>query len=235
MTRTLLNKVFLGILIGLLSMDTACKKTESNPVTSENDLPTANLFPWSPGRLFVYSAYDLDTTNSQKVSSSVHKEVTYVQSTANYQGKNALRLIDSIYSPSGTLTTIDTAYIALESIDLYGWNSGWVALCKRSAGLNIEYDAGQVQEIVMGITLTLNAKGKIYPKEDVSVPIGTMKAFKSEFRINVNIAGIAIDALSYFYFADGYGLVKSTTPPPRDPLTGKKTVGTELILVSKNF
>ncbi len=214
-----------------------CQK--DNPVSDESGIPESNLFPLTSGRIWVFTAYELDTTTSQKIPSSVHREASYNQGSTTFNGKSAYRMIDSIYAPTGVLAWIETSYIALENGDLIQWDDGqrmWFSIFKKSAGLNTEYVIAQFQEVRDGFPVSVTFKGKIYPKEAVNAPIGTVQAYKLEMKAVATVGGTQVSAFeNYIYFADGYGPVRMYTPVQRDPGSGLKVIGEESLLVSKNF
>ncbi len=222
----------------LLVLMIACEK--ENPASPEGEITETNLFPLAAGRIWVFSSYDLDTTNSQKISASVHREASYVQAAVNFGGKPAFRMIDSSYTPVGILQELDTSYIAVENGDLWMWfgdfpTPAWQIFFKRSAGINQEYSITQWQEVHDGVTVNVSFKGTIYAKEAVALQQGTIQAYKLELKVNVSVAGTSYETLQYMYFADGYGFVKEYVPVQKNPGTGKKEVGSESLLVSRNF
>ncbi|MGD0339753.1 MAG: hypothetical protein ABSB78_13305 [Bacteroidota bacterium] len=235
-------------LIGLLCLVTAsvvivlmsdgCKK--DNPVSSENTISEENLMPLALGRLWVYTVYDLDTAAGQKIPSTVHREASYVYAASiTIGGKSAFGMIDSIYTPAGTLNSIDTSYLAVENGDFLQWDQGhsiWITMFKKSAGLNVEYQAGQYQETYYGTPVDIVFKGTILPKETVSAPIGTVQAYKVQVKVTAVVGGVSYDAqLVYLYFADGYGPVRIFSPPQYEAESDVKIKGQEQLLVSKNF
>ncbi len=216
----------------LLFYSAGCAKKD-NPVSVEGITET-NLFPFAPGRIFVYTDYSLDTTNSQKIPSTVHREAFFIQGTTTLGGKSALRIIDSVYATTGVFSGIDTVYFALENDNLLLYEgNGWVTFFNKSAGLNTEYDAGQITENVFGVPVTVTFKATIFPKEAVTAPIGTVQAYKVQLKLSFTIGGINYNVLQFFYFADGFGIVKVNTPV--QTFTGAKLQGNESLLVSKNF
>lgn len=225
----------LFLLVGLLSL--GCEK--ENPISDENSIPESNLVPLANGRVWVFTAYELDTTTSQKISSSVHREISYIEGSTTFNGKSAYRMLDSIYAPTGSLSHIDTSYLALENGDLLQWNGEqgtWYVLFKKSAGLNTEYLVAQFQEVHDGVPVSVTLKGKIYPKETVNAPIGTSQAYKVEMRGTATVGSVQVSVFeTYFYFADGYGPVRMFTPVQTDPGSGSRLFGEESLLVSKNF
>lgn len=232
------NRTLLILTVGLLFLPVGgCETTSS--VISEGEIPETNLFPLATGRIWVFTAYQLDTTNSQKISSTVHREVSSVQGVTTVQGKTAFRMIDSTYTPSGTVETVDTSYLAIENGDLYQWSSDqptWMVFFKKSEGLNKEYVAGQFQEIHDGVPVSVTFKGKIYPKESVSAPIGSFQAYKVELKVSAVAGPTSFEFVAMqLYVADGVGPVKMVNPVVRNPGSGLKEEGEESLLVSKNF
>lgn len=212
----------------------ACGK-DDNPASTEI-IPETNLFPFAPGRLAVYTEYSLDTTSSQKIASTVHRQVLYVHAAVTFAGKSAFRLIDSTYTPSGTIEDIDTTYVAVEGGDLLIYQgTSWLTVFKRSEGLNKEYEAGKTVEDTPLGPITVTVKAKIFPKETVSAPIGNTQAYKLEVKQGFGLGTISLETLQYLYVADGFGPVKFQTPVQRNPLSGVKETGLESLMVSKNF
>ncbi len=238
--RTMLFLLRLGTslvlaLVALMSL--GCE--EENPVLDENALQESNLVPLAIGRIWVFSSYELDTTSSQKIMSSVHRESSYVEGMTTFSGKSAYRVFDSTYTPTGALDQVDTSYLALENGDLAQWDGeheAWLYVFKKSAGLNAEYVVGEFQELHEGIPVNVTFKGMNYPKEAVSAPIGTVQAYKVKLTGTATVGGIQVNVFEqYFYFADGYGPVRMYTPVQTDPGSGSKVFGSESLLVSKNF
>ncbi len=227
-----------AILTVIILMGNGCKK--DNPVSSENTISEENLMPFGLGRIWVFTVYDLDTAAGQKIPSTVHREASYVYSASiTVGGKSAFGMIDSIYTPAGTLTSIDTSYLAVENGDYLQWDQGhsiWLTMFKKSAGLNVEYQAGQYQESYYGTPVDIIFKGMILPKETVSVPIGIVQAYKLQVKVTAVVGGVSYDAqLVYIYIADGYGPVRIFSPPQYEVGSNVKIKGQEQLLVSKNF
>ncbi|MBI3110336.1 MAG: hypothetical protein HYZ01_02080 [Ignavibacteriales bacterium] len=223
-------------LAGLVPM--GCDK--ENPVDEDESFLSADLFPLAVGRILVFTTYDLDAQTGQKVESTVHRDVSYFQATVTIGGRSAFRLIDSIYTPQGTIERIDTSYIAVNNGDVSLWEGGgeneWFDFVQRSAGLNNEYIIRQYQETEDGVTLNVTIKGKFYDKESVTVPIGTVDAYKLEIKVSIQAGTFSSDWIDqYLYFAEGYGPVRMTFPSQTIPGTTEKAPGEESLLVSKNF
>lgn len=235
LTRAQIVRVLpLAVTVALLMLGGGCGK-DDNPVSSD-DIPETNLFPFAVGRLSVYSTYSLDTTANQKITSTVHREAWFVQGTASIGGKNAFRIIDSIYTPSGTLQEVDTTYLAVENNNLLIYEGTvWVTIFDRSQGLNKEYEAGKITEETDLGPITVTLKAKILPKEAVSVPIGNLQAYKLEVKQVLVFGPINFEILQYIYIADSYGPIKFHTPAQKEPLSSVKGEGAESVLVSKNF
>ena len=216
---------------------------KENPVDEDESFLTTDLFPLAVGRILVFTTYDLDAQTGQKVESTVHRDVSYFQAAVTIGGRNAFRLIDSIYAPQGTIERIDTSYVAVNNGDLSLWEGGggggeneWFDFVQRSAGLNNEYIIRQYQETEDGVTINVTIKGKFYDKESVTVPIGTVDAYKLEIKVSIQAGTFTSDWIDqYFYFAEGYGPVRMTFPSQSIPGTTEKTSGEESLLVSKNF
>ena len=214
---------------------------EENPAEAENELQQANLFSIAVGHHWVFNAYALDTTNNQKILNSDHREASYVQGTTTVAGKTAYRMIDSTYRPNGSIESIDTTYIAVENGSLFLLftevsQNLWVKFFDASAGVNNEYTGGQFQVQDGGIIFTATFKGKIYPKEMVTVPAGTIEAYKTEIKISVAFAGQTYEWLDQqIYFAEGYGPIKMSFPVRLEFGEDIKSFGSESLLVSKNF
>ncbi|MBI3577941.1 MAG: hypothetical protein HY089_00855 [Ignavibacteriales bacterium] len=68
-----IQTLFVFVLFALVA---GCDKKD-NPAGAE--ITETNLFPAVVGHIYVYSGYDLDTTSSQKIQSSVHRVATLVQ------------------------------------------------------------------------------------------------------------------------------------------------------------
>ncbi len=221
----------------LVLMVGGCDK--DNPVTDDSIFQQANLVPIAAGRLWVFTAYELDTTTSQKIPSTVHREVSYVVRAATISGKSGFLMLDSIYTPAGAVASVDSSYLALENGDMFQWDqehATWLALFKKSAGLNTEYSVAQYQEVHDGVPVNVTFKGKVYPPEAVNAPIGVIQAYKVEVKVTAVVGGTSYDAQTmYFYFADGYGPVRFYTPVQRQMGSSAKSKGEESLLVSKNF
>ncbi len=214
-----------------------CTKNE-NPLDSSGEtelIPEKNLFPFASGRIWVFEGYSLDTLNSQKISATVHREVTSVRSTLSILGKTGYLVVDSVYTPTGGVSSVDTTYYAVDNGNLLVYYGDWITLFKRSSGLNTEYDAGQFVAFVLGIPLTVRVKATIFPKESVVTPLGTFQAYKLAVKSLTSLGGLSVELLQYVYFADNYGPVKFQDPVQRDPFTGAKIGGSESLLVNKNF
>lgn len=214
-----------------------CDK-KNNPTDDENAIVEANLFSLVVGHLYVYSGYELDTTTSQKIPNTVHRQVMFAQGTTTLGGKTAYRLIDSIYTPSGSLSELDTTYVSNENGDLLVYQSGtWQTYFKKSAGVNLEYEIGMQTEMTPLGPISIPLKGKIYPKAPITLPYGTVDAYKLEIKASVSFSGFTAEFLQYIYFSDGIGPVQFTEPVSKDPFSvgGRRSNGYEQVLVSKNF
>lgn len=210
-----------------------CDKKD-NP--ADGGIAEANLFSLVVGHLYVYSGYELDTTTSQKIPNTVHRQVLFAQGTTTLGGKTAYRLIDSIYTPSGSLSMLDTTYVSNENGDLLVYQSGtWQTYFKKSAGVNVEYEIGMQTEMTPLGPISIPLKGKIYPKAPITLPYGTVDAYKLEIKASVSFSGITAEFLQYIYFSDGIGPVQFTEAVSKDPFSGRKSKGYEEVLVSKNF
>lgn len=236
--KSFLKKTYLLGIVAGLSLLAGCSKND-NPVDSEEGITELNLFPFAPGRVFVFSAYTLDTLG-RKIESSTHREAMYVHSTVTIGGKSAYRLIDSVYFTDGTLNVTDTTYFAEENGNLLtyygtGTTGAWITLFKRSEGIDKEYNGGSFTEVVFGIPVTVTVKCKIRAKETVAAPIGSTQAYKLEIKTSASFGGQSFEFLQYVWFADGFGPVKQQEPVQVDPALGIKLQGNEALLVSKNF
>ncbi|MGH2569168.1 MAG: hypothetical protein ACRDGA_12590 [Bacteroidota bacterium] len=234
MSTFLKNSVpLLAVLLVSSSFMGGCKRGD-NPLDELTAITETNLFPFAVGRLFVFTAYTLDTTG-KKIQSSTHREALYVRSAITIGGKNGFTLIDSVYFTDGTLSYVDSTYFASDDGDLLVYYGTWVTLFKRSAGVDNEYDAGSFSETLFGVPIVLNVKCKIRPKESVTVPIGTVQAYKLEVKTSTTLGGQTYEFLQYAWFADGFGPVKQQEPVQVDPVFGIRLNGSESLLVSKNF
>jgi hypothetical protein len=211
--------------------------TSDNPVGDDGDaLASADLFPFGLGRTWVFSAYELDTLNSQKVPGTEHRQVTYVQGSAVIGLKGGWRTIDSTYFTDGSLASLDTTYYALEHGNLLAFTgTTWLTILDKSKGLDNEYEAGQFQYSVFGIPINVTVKAIIRARANMTVPFGSVRAFKLEVKYLTNFGGQVLEVLNHFYFADGIGPVRIVEPVQFDPIAGKKVRGNEAVLVSKNF
>lgn len=215
-----------------------CQESATEP---EGDIPETNLFPLAVGRQWVFTAYDLDTLNSQKISATEHREVSRIPTTISVGGKTGYLMVDDTYSPQGALVESDSTLFVVENGDLYVWMDdfpsppSWVPLFKRSAGLNTTYDIAQYQLSEGGQTFSFKLQGKVNPKEAVSTPLGSLQAYKFELTTSITALGLTFTATEYLFFADGYGLVKRYTPVQREPFSGMKSEGQEALLQQKNF
>jgi len=207
--------------------------SDGNPVASGEIV--GDLFPFGVGRIWVSTAYDLDTTG-QKIEASTHREVLYAKSAVSFAGKSAFLMIDSVYATSGQLSFVDSTYMATENGDFFLYSFGsWLSVFKKSEGLNKEYVAGTIVITDFGFPVPAEVKGKIYPKETVVTPKGNMEAYKLEIKFSISFGSIAIEEILNVWFADGVGPVKFQTPPVYDPLFGRTINGRESVLVSTNF
>ncbi len=222
------------IAIGVMILTNSCNPT-TEPAAS--DITETNLFPFAQGRILVYSDYTLDTTTTQKIQSTVHRETWYVQGTTTISGKTAFRVIDSVYLPTGVFSQFDTLYFAVEGTDLsvmtHDFNNTWVKVFQSSAGTNSEYIAGQFTSLDIGGPVTV--KVTIFPKEAVTVTIGTVQAYRVQMKQTAILNGSVIERVTILYFADGYGLLKLNQPVQLDQISKRKEFGEEFVLVSKNF
>lgn len=164
----------------------------------------------------------------------------YVHAAVTIGGKNAYRLIDSVYFTDGTPSHTDTTYFVEKSGNLLTYcgtttASTWITLFKRSEGIDKEYDGGSFTEVIFGIPVTVTVKCKIRPKETVVVPIGSVQAYKLEVKTGASFGGQMFEFLQYVWFADGFGPVKKQEPVQVDATLGIKLQGYEALMVSKNF
>jgi hypothetical protein len=226
-----------AIMVGLILLIAGCEK--DNPVSQEDTYRQANLLPVSPGRLWVYTAYSLDTTARQKIPASVHREATYAVRATTFAGKSCFLMIDSVYTSGGAVAGIDTSYLAVENGDLLQWNQDygfWLAILKRSAGLNTQYTAGQYQGTMNGASVSVTFNGIVTPPESITAPIGTVQAYKTEITVQAALGGTPFGSqVADFYFADGYGPVRKYIPVQLEMGSSRKIQGEESLLVSKNF
>jgi len=124
--------------------------------------------------------------------------------------------------------------MAIENGDLYAdFDNAWSVLFKRSAGTNVWYDVRTYTDSSTGFKVTVQVTASISAKEDVVTGGGTFQAYK--LTLKGTIAGATIEFPVYYYFADGVGPVKQTTPVSQNPLTGQKMKGEEMVMVSKSF
>ena len=228
-----LNSIALPLIVALFCvwMITGCSSDE-NPVSSGEI--SGNLFPLATGRIWVSSAYELDTLGN-KIELSTHREALYAHSSLTFQGRNAFLMIDSVYSTLGSLNFTDTTYMSTDGENFYLYLGQWVPVFKKDEGLNKEYVAGTFTAELFGVNVDVTVRCKILPKELVSVPKGTMEAYKLEIKTVVSLVIFSFEETLNVWFADGIGPVKFQTPPPIDPFTGQKTNGVESVLVSTNF
>jgi hypothetical protein len=183
----------------------------------------------------VYSEYDLDTLGV-RIDATIHRRVTFVNGSFSHLGKTAYELIDSIYRPNGTFLRTEITYSVKENGDLLlDFNGTWSTVFKRSAGLNTKYYVRTYNDTSAGFPIPVTVNGKIYAMEAVTTPGGVLQAYKLELAGSVTVGLSTLVFPTYSYFADNYGLIKQTNPPMANPLTGKKSTGTEMIFVSKNF
>ncbi|MBI3788743.1 MAG: hypothetical protein HY276_10875, partial [Ignavibacteriales bacterium] len=185
-----IQTLFVFVLFALVA---GCDKKD-NPAGAE--ITETNLFPAVVGHIYVYSGYDLDTTSSQKIQSSVHRVATLVQGTATIAGKTAYRLVDSMYTPAGKLNVLDTTYVVNENGDLLVYQNGqWQTYFKKSAGVNVEYDIGMQSEMSPIGPISIPLKGKIYPKASITLPYGTVEAYKLEVKASINFSGVSFEVV----------------------------------------
>ena len=212
---------------------------KSNPVSAEDTYQQANLMPIAVGRIWVFTTYSLDTTSSQKILSSVHREASFVAQATTIAGKSCYLMLDSIYTPSNALSRVDTSYLAVENGDLLQWNrdySQWFTLMKRSAGLNTQYSVGQYQEVQNGAPVSAVFKGIVTAPEQIAVPFGNIQAYKAEIQVSATVGGVSYGTqVADFYFSDGLGPVRTYNPVQFEMGTTRKIQGEESLLVSKNF
>lgn len=226
----IIQALFVFVVFALVA---GCDK-KANPAGS--DITETNLFPAVVGHIYIYSGYQLDTTSSQKIPNTVHRRATVIQGTITLAGKSAYRLIDSVYTPSGSLSMLDTTYVSNENGDLLVYQSGqWQTFFKKSAGVNVEYEIGMQTEMSPIGPISIPLKGKIYPKVPITLPYGTVDAYKLEIKASINFSGVSFEVVQYVYFSDGIGPVQFTNAVMKDPFSGRKSPGEEQVLVSKNF
>lgn len=60
------------------------------------------------------------------------------------------------------------------------------------------------------------------------------KVLEVHYVVEVGVQKIA-ELLDYYFFADGVGIARELTPVQKEPLSNNKSLGTEALLVSKNF
>ncbi|HEY4611484.1 MAG TPA: hypothetical protein VII11_00695 [Bacteroidota bacterium] len=225
------NVVLVAVFVTSMFIAGGCK-SEDNPV-GEGTIE-GNLFPLAQGRIWVSDAYELDTLG-QRIQNSKHRETLYASGTTTIGGKTAFIMVDSVYSSTGPLNFVDTTYMATENGDFFLYFGSWITIFKQSEGLNKEYVGGNITITDFGIPLNATVRCKINPKESVTVPKGTVQAYKVEVKASLSFGGLSIDELQYIWFADELGPVKIQFPPTADPLTGQKSRGSESLLVSTNF
>lgn len=232
-TKNILTIVQALIVFTVFALVAGCDKKDTLTGT---EITESNFFPAVVGRLLVYSAYDLDTTTSQRIPSTVHRQAMLVQGTATIGGKNAFRLVDSIYAPTGKLNFLDTTYVVDENGDILVYEDGtWATYFKKSAGVNTEYLIGQRTEMTPLGIISIPLKGKIYPKAPITLPYGTVNAYKLEVKASISFSGISFEVIQYIYFAENIGPVQFTETVWKDPISGRRNPGYEQVLVSKNF
>ncbi len=209
-----------------------CSK-RGNPVDAEEIL--GDIFQLAEGRIWVTTAYELDTTG-QKIDASVHREALYAHSQVTLGGRqDAYLMIDSIYSSGGSLSYVDTTYMAADEDNFYIYFGEWIPVFQRAQGLNREYTAGTFSTDEFGTDLDVIVRCKIFPKENVDVPLGTLEAYKLEIKFLVVFIIVVAEQSTTIWFADGVGPVKFRTPSFTNPLSGQKLNGSEELLVSTNF
>jgi hypothetical protein len=232
------NRRFLTACVALtvlVSLFGGCKKNSTGPENPESTLISeSNLFPFVVGRMYVYSAYTLDTTGV-KLPSSTHREATYIQGTATIGGKSSYRLIDSVYFTDGTFSYVDSSYFTVENGNLLTYQGAWITLFKPTAGIGAEYEGGSFTQTAFGIQVTVVVKCKISAKETVTTNVGAFQAYKLEVKTTATFTGTTYQVLQYVWFADGVGPIKQQEPPQVDPIAGLKATGSESLLLSKNF
>ncbi len=212
-----------------------CNKKASSPTDSGGSpIGETNLFPLAAGHTVVYSEYALDTTSSQRVDATVHRHVTTVGAAVMHNGKNAFPVVDSVYTPAGDVASVGTTYMAVDGGDLYvEFDNAWAVLFKRSAGVGTSYFVRTYTDSSTGFKVSVDVSGLVMDKESVQTGAGTFQAYK--LQLKGVVTGFGIEFPVYFYFADGVGPIKETTPVGSNPLTGTKIPGDEMVMVSKNF
>ncbi len=233
---SLLSRI--AVAAGAMLLLVGCNKNDGNPTNPGNGTGTpiaeTNLFPLAAGHTIVYAEYALDTTSAQRVDSTVHRHVTTVGAQVLHNGKNAFPVVDSIYTPSGGVESVETSYMAIENGDLYvEFDNAWAVLFKRSAGVGASYFVRTYTDSSTGFKVSVDVSGLIMDKESVQTDAGAYQAYK--LQLKGVVTGFGIEFPVYFYFADGVGPIKETTPVGSNPLTGKKIPGVEMVMVSKNF
>ncbi len=243
--KTVLSRILLFAIAFFLFE--SCQKESLPP---DNTI-TANLFPLITGRAITYNRFEIDTAK-QKVQGSDATEVFTVGSQTTVGGRAAFPLIDVI-SRGTTELKRDTIFIYRETNgDLMVYLSvnqtpiflppQWTAFVKVSAGVGTEYTILNIDTTytIQGITgnLKLKVTGLIQGQESVTVPAGTLSAYKVRIHQTaaISIGGQTTAALAndqFFWFAADIGPVRVMEPAVATSFGVQN--GYDQLMTSKNF
>jgi len=212
---------------------TASFSCKEDPVTT-TPISESFLYPFLPGRLSTYTAFNLDTLGQEK--GNRFRSVLFVSGILTLDGKAALSLIDTVYTDTGSVKKIDTLFFSVEGGDLHqhGFigltpfkraSTGWKTLFRKNDGLAGEYT------IIDATPDSAKITGRIFPKEDVLLGTLTVQAYKLEIRVT-KASGYA--ASYYLYFSDGKGIVQIGLPV-QTYIGSKKSEGYGRIWQTQNF
>jgi hypothetical protein len=231
------TNAFSVLVLGLVALAIAgCDKNSDPAGPQPMSINETNLFPFAAGRLLVYNEYTLDATTGVKTSGTDHRHTIHAAGTTTWTGKTAFLIVDSTYNTSGTVVSVDTTYAAIEGGNLYiSMENTWGLLFDRSRGTETEYSVASYVDTSLGFPVTVHVTATIHNKATLLTPGGTFSAYKVDFTGSVTLGGSTYLFPQVYYFADGVGIVRATTPPTTTPGTTVKEPGEEMVYVSKNF
>jgi len=201
---------------------------------------TTDLYPLIVGHKFFYDGYYLDSGNNP-VPDTKHLSVSELTGTAYVQGRNATVVVDSDYTPQGTLKSVTTGYVAkaANGVDLDvllplssltpGASDMWVTYIRPSSPVGVQYtilyvDSTGTFNIPDYGTVTgraiVSLVGVNNGQETVTVPMGMYICQKFTTTLNATFTPtfpplpvtIVKDRRDIWWLADEIGPVKLSSP-----------------------
>lgn len=210
-----------------VTMLIGCDEEEGGPGPGGSQPITANLFPLASGGYYSYSAYEIDANNN-KVAGTEHRSSTTVGPQTVVGGITCFALIDSIFSITGALESVDTVYARQSDGDFWVYIGGggedqppftvpWMPYVKASVGTEVTYTILNFDTTLAGPTDTttfhFEATGRISNPGQVNVPAGTFQAYEVTVNLSVSVTTVGVGSGSTqqemrLWLADNVGPVK---------------------------